>query len=146
MKIMITGHRLHKLQCYDISWIKLAIEEAIVNHVSISIGLSGMASGVDLWYCESLIRYNIPYIACPPFAEQHETMTEDEQQIRKMCMFAAKDTWHIRNSQMIEKADAAIVVFDGNKGGTHNCFQQLIEKQKPFVWINPVSKKIWDCY
>lgn len=143
---MITGHRLHKLKSYDIDWIKLAIEEAIVNKLTVAVGLSGMASGVDLWYCETLIKYAIPYVACPPFAEQHETMSEDEQSLRQMCMFFAKDVWPIRNSQMIEKADAAIVVFDGNKGGTHNCFQQLIEKQKPFVWINPVSKKIWECY
>lgn len=45
---------------------------------------------------------------------------------------------------MVEKADTGLVVWDGNKGGTHNVFQQLVEKKKPFVWINPVNEKFYE--
>lgn len=144
MKTLITGHRLSKLQCYNIPWIKDAIIDAVQDS-SISIGLSGMASGVDLWFCEACLLLNIPYIACPPFEEQEETIPQEEKVLREHCLTSAKETWKIRNSQMVNKADAGIVVFDGNKGGTHNVFQQLIEKKKPFTWINPVAQKIWDC-
>ena len=103
-------------------------------------------SGVDLWFCEALQCLKKPYIACVPFKEQEDTIAEEEQKIlRRDCLSNAKEIWDIRNSQIVEKCDAALVVFDGNKGGTHNVFQQLIEKQKPFIWLNPVGKKRWEC-
>ena len=146
MKTLITGHRLHKLQQYDIAWIQNAILESLENTflVSTSYGLSGMASGVDLWFCDACTLLNIPYAACIPFDSQSETMDEESKTERDYLIKNAADVLKIRNSQMVEKANAALVVFDGNKGGTHNVFQQLIEKNIPMVWINPVGKKVWE--
>lgn len=145
MKTLVTGHRLHKLQQYDIEWIRSSILESFEKTFlsSTSYGLAGMASGVDLWFCEACSFYKIPYSACIPFESQSETMDEKSQSDRELCIKNASNILKIRNSQMVEKADAALVVFDGNKGGTHNVFQQLIEKDIPMVWINPVGKKIW---
>lgn len=146
MKTLITGHRLHKLECYDKEWIKSAIFEAMEHTFlkSTSYGLAGMASGADLWFCEACFCFNIPFAACVPFESQAETMDNDSKKLRAWCLRNAAETKRIRNSLMVDKTDAGLVVFDGNKGGTHNVFQQLIEKQKPFVWINPVAKKIWE--
>ena len=71
-------------------------------------------------------------------------MDQESKLEREFLIKNAADVLKIRNSQMVEKANAALVVFDGNKGGTHNVFQQLIEKNIPMVWINPVGKKIWE--
>ncbi len=144
MKTLITGHRLHKLLSYDTDWIKLAIYEAFITTFlkDTTYGLSGMASGVDLWFCEELLNMHIPYAACIPFEGQEETMDDDSAILRANLITNAAEVLSIRNSAMVEKADAALVVFDGNKGGTHNVFQQLIEWNKPFVWINPVGQKI----
>jgi hypothetical protein len=46
---------------------------------------------------------------------------------------------------MVEKCNYGIIVFDGNKGGTHNVFQQMVEKHKPFTWINPVWETMTIC-
>lgn len=107
-------------------------------------GLSGMASGVDLWFCDVLQEFNIPYAACIPFDDQEETMDDDSKVVRAGLIDSAASVLKIKNSIMVEKADAALIVFDGNKGGTYNVFQQLIERKKPMVWINPVGKKIWE--
>lgn len=146
MRTLITGHRLHKLTCYDTDWIKLAILAALEETFlrSTSYGLSGMASGVDLWFCDACVRKNLPYAACIPFESQGNTMDEMSRYERDVFISFASEIKNVRNSSMVDKADAGLVVFDGNKGGTHNVFQQLIEKQKPFVWINPVAKKIWE--
>ena len=144
MKALISGHRLFKLKSYNCDWIKDAIEQSLVE-LPISVGLSGMASGVDLWFCQKCLDNKIPYIACIPFDEQQDLVEEDEKVIRIDLIQNASQIWKIRNSHMIEKCDCGIVVFDGNKGGTHNVFQQLVENKKPFVWINPVSEKIWKC-
>lgn len=146
MKTLITGHRLFKLVSYDIDWIEWAILEALEETFlkDTTYGLSGMASGVDLWFCDACWFKRIPYCACIPFEEQAETMDEKSRKDRERCIKLASEVANHRNSVMVERADAAMVVFDGNKGGTHNVFQQLIEKNKPFVWINPVGKKIWE--
>lgn len=146
MKTLITGHRLHKLQTYDIEWIKNAILGSFLTTFlsNTTYGLSGMASGVDLWFCNSCQNCNIPYAACIPFDEQEQTMDAISKEERAFYIENAASILKIRNSIMVEKADAALVVFDGNKGGTQNVFQQLIEKNIPMVWINPVGKKVWE--
>jgi len=147
MKTLITGHRLFKLENYDIDWIQWAIFDALENTFlqNTAYGLSGMASGVDLWFCDELATRHIPYAACIPFDGQEDTMDEMSKNDRARLINQASNVYKMRNSEMVERADAGLVVFDGNKGGTHNVFQQLIENDKPFVWINPVGKKIWEC-
>jgi uncharacterized phage-like protein YoqJ len=147
MKHLVTGHRVFKLKNYDMEWIKESLVASIIILYSkgYSYGLSGMASGVDLWYCESCFDLDIPYAACIPFEEQTFEVEEYEVGLRKELIEKAAEVHHIRNSRMVEMTDAGIVVWDGNKGGTHNVVQQLVENSKPFIWINPVSQKIWEC-
>ena len=146
MKTLISGHRFHKLQTYDTAWIKEAIELSLCSLDQMAVGLSGMASGVDLWFCEACLRHNKPYIACPPFDGQEATMAEHEALLRRNLLSKASKIWRIKNSTMVKEADMGILVFDGNKGGTHNVFQQMVENKKPFMWINPVGEKIWECF
>lgn len=144
MKCLITGHRLFKLENYSINWIKDTISEVVFDNRSIiSYAYSGMASGVDLWFCDACAEWMIPYCACIPFMEQSDTMSEEERQSRQFCIDRAVAVVLMKNSLMVEKSDMGIVVWDGNKGGTHNVVQQLIEKNKPFIWINPVGQKVW---
>jgi uncharacterized phage-like protein YoqJ len=146
MKCLISGHRLFKLANYELGWIKRAIEDTILeNQHLISYGYSGMASGVDLWFCQALSQLDIPYVACIPFEEQAETMEEDERQLREGMISVAASVRKVKNSWMVETSDMGIIVWDGNKGGTHNVLQQMVERKKPFFWINPVSQKIYNC-
>jgi uncharacterized phage-like protein YoqJ len=145
MRCLITGHRYFKLKSYDIEWIKLAIGQALLE-LNPSYALSGMASGVDLWFCQSCLELGIPYSACIPFEEQKDLVEEFEKEERGFLIDKASDVISMRNSAMVEKSDCGIVVWDGNKGGTHNVVQQLIEKDKKFIWINPAGKKIWNCF
>lgn len=146
MKCLITGHRLFKLEQYSKEWIEFAIRKSLGQVLCPSYALSGMASGVDLWFCQICLDFKIPYAACIPFEEQHDCVEEFEKEERLRLIDKAAQVWNIRNSAMLEKSDAGIVVWDGNKGGTHNVVQQMVENKKPFVWINPVSEKIWECF
>lgn len=145
MKTLISGHRLFKLNDYDVDFIKLAIDEAIdniINKYGIIIGYSGMASGVDLWFCRSCLDKKMSYVACIPFEEQQELVEEHEKEERLYLIDNASSVLHIRNSVMVNRVDYGIIVWDGNKGGTHNVFQQMLEHQKEFIWINPISEKL----
>ena len=81
-----------------------------------------------------------------PFQEQSETMGDEENKLRQFYIDNSSSVIIMKNSLMVEKSDMGIVVWDGNKGGTHNVVQQLIEKNKPFIWINPVGQKVWKCF
>ena len=144
MKIAITGHRLYKLENYNLKWLRDSLKNLCVD-LPIGIGVSGMASGIDLWYCQILRELSVPYIACIPFEEQQERVESFERELRLSLISSASQVKQVRNSHMIESCDACIVVWDGNKGGTHNCVQQLVENNKPFYWINPCGQKIWNC-
>ena len=147
MKTLITGHRLFKLEAYDIEWIKLAISEVLSDRdAPVSYGYSGMASGVDLWFCQACITLNVPYEACVPFEEQSLEMDHEESVLRDYLISAANKISYGRNRYMVEKSQVGIAVWDGNKGGTHNVVQQMVEAHKPFWWINPVAQKIWRCF
>lgn len=148
MKVVITGHRLHKLESYSCGkiygLINALLHQLKEKHGYIR-GYAGMASGVDLWFCQNCNSLEIPYVACIPFDGQEETMDENARELRGQLIEAASEVYRVKNSWMVEKADMAIVVWDGNKGGTHNVLQQLVENKKPFYWINPVSEVIYDC-
>jgi len=72
-------------------------------------------------------------------------MSAEDAILRQKYINSAQNVLSVKNSWMIEKADIGIVVWDGNKGGTHNVLQQLVEKKKSFQWINPVSETVWEC-
>jgi len=146
---MITGHRTHKLKenGYDIKWIQDCIEQILLEiHPFKPLCYSGMASGVDLYFCDICSTLELPYIACIPFDGQEETMDDIDKSRRIGLLREAKEIKKVKNSWMVENCDTAIVVWDGNKGGTANVFQQLIEKKKNFFWVNPVGQVVWECF
>jgi uncharacterized phage-like protein YoqJ len=65
---------------------------------------------------------------------------------REELLAGAVEIKKVKNSWMVEHCDTAIVVWDGNKGGTANVVQQLVEGKKNFYWINPVAKVVWKCF
>ena len=147
MKLLVTGHRLFKLAAYDVAWIKSAVEDTLLANLDVvSYGFAGMASGVDLWFCQACLALGIPYAACVPFEAQRDEMGPEEATLRDELLAAAAEVRHVRNRVMVEACDAGMVIWDGNKGGTHNVLQQLVEADKPFFWINPVAHKVWRCF
>ena len=147
MRIIITGHRIQKLKDYDLGFIDYAINDTIklLMEKGASLAYSGMADGVDLWFCQACKTNNLPYIACVPFEEQDEYMSFEDKTLRNSLLATAKEIMKVRNSWMVEHCDYGIVVWDGCKGGTHNVLEQLVGNGTPFYWINPMSKKVWHC-
>ena len=149
MRLIISGHRRHKLEEYNYNWIERTVEQTVLECIKthgISLAYSGMASGVDIMFCNACFYHKLPYIACVPFDGQENTMTPNDAILREEFLGYAKEIKKVKNSWMVENCDVAIVVFDGTKGGTHNVFQQLIEKKIDFYWINPVSQVVWKCF
>ncbi len=151
MKLLISGHRRKKLDDngYDKHWIEDVIKSILLKIKESNepfISYSGMADGVDLIFCGACNWHEMPYIACVPFDEQEDYMGEADKWLRQQMLDAAKEIKKVKNSWMVEHSDMAIVVWDGNKGGTANVVQQLIENKKDFYWVNPVGKTVWKCF
>lgn len=151
MKLLISGHRRQKLydNGYDRQWIENSIYQILWNIKDLYlpfIGYVGMADGVDLIFCKVCNELKLPYIACIPFDGQDDYMLSIDKTVRKEYISNAKEVKEVKNSWMVEHCDTAIIVFDGNKGGTANVFQQLVETKKNFYWINPVAKVVWKCF
>ena len=93
MKVMISGHRKQKLLNYDCDWIRGEIKDKLLElkaENGFVKGYSGMASGIDLWFCEICKELDIPYVACIPFEEQ---LHYDER----------KETWKMRQEIVVTR-------------------------------------------
>ena len=148
MRLIVSGHREEKIATYDHHWISVQLTSLVgilKGTHGVSLAYSGMASGVDLYFCKACQIQKLPFIACIPFDGQELQMTEEAQNARAEYIKMASSVMHVKNSWMVEHCDIALVVWDGNKGGTHNVVQQLVEKNVPFIWLNPVGKKVWHC-
>lgn len=150
MKLMISGHRLQKLSAYDKEWIQITIEEGIrycKRYVKFFqgdrlIGLSGVADGVDLWFLELLYNQVYNFHVYIPFEGQEDYMSEEDKKLRNKMIEEARIKYYDRNRRMVQDCDRAIIVWDGTKGGTYNCFQMLVEMKKDIYWINPHTKTV----
>ena len=149
MRLIVTGHREYKLvqNGYDVGWITDSIEQILMEVYDFKpLCYSGMADGVDLIFCKLCSNLDLPFIACVPFEGQEHNMIMLHKVMRDQLLSEAKEIKKVKNSWMVENCDTAIVIFDGNKGGTANVVQQLVEKKKNFFWINPVGKVVWKCF
>ena len=94
MRLIVTGHREEKLSNYDVDWIVLTLHSIVYTlktDKGISLAYSGMASGVDLWFCEACLIYQIPFIACIPFEEQADYMLPETKILRDKLLAEAKE-------------------------------------------------------
>ena len=149
MRITVTGHRTEKLAPYDFGWIQSAIDDVLVELKTKDTNLlayAGMASVVDLHFCQSCILLGIPYIACVPFEGQENTMSPHDADVRERLLKSAKEIKEVKNSWMVEHTDVGIAVWSGQKGGTFNVVEQFVTARKNFYWINPVGKVVWKCF
>jgi len=140
MKCLISGHRIKKLANYDLHFIQCTLYSVLAGRDV--IGLSGMADGIDLMFCETLLEQNKGYHCYIPFEGQDAYMSQGDVHRRDRLIRLAWKVYNRRNSAMVESCDTGIIVWDGNKGGTHNVFQQMIEAGKPFTWIDPVNQRV----
>lgn len=157
MIISFTGHRPNKLPDqktgYDLNnptntYIANQIENKLLGLKPEKI-ISGMALGVDTIAANVAVKLNIPFIAAIPFIGQESKWPEKSQKIYRDLLCKASEKiivssgsytsykMQIRNQYMVDNSDILIAVFDGSSGGTKNCVDYAISKNKQIIYINP---------
>lgn len=155
-----TGHRPHKLNGYDPNdnlEMLLKLREIIVDHIEnkgVTIFISGMALGVDMWASRIVLKLKERYphikllcaIPCDKqysrwiqssIDEYHEILdrADEEYYVSKepynnYCMFN-RDKW------MVDNSDYVIAVYDGSKSGTGHTVNYAIKKGVEIVQLQP---------
>lgn len=159
MKIVFTGHRPNKLRNdYNLTsdfvlGIKrriIEIIESIPSHVDKEI-ITGMALGVDQLAAMIAIELGIPFVAAIPCIGQ-ESKWPYKSIDRYQHLISEADLVHYvtrepynntcmqkRNEWMIDQMtnldDILIAVWDGTSGGTKNCIDYAIKKNKTIQYI-----------
>ncbi|MBO5953197.1 MAG: DUF1273 family protein [Oscillospiraceae bacterium] len=132
-----TGHRPEKLE--RMQWlIKHDLKKEILRAIDdgITVFISGMARGVDIWAAEIVLSLRksgkpIKLICASPFPGFEERWDKDWKDRYNAIMAAADHTvfvckgysrscFQIRNEWMVDRSARVIAVYNGEPGGTKN--------------------------
>lgn len=124
MKVIIAGPRykdpVNKIPFDDY---KLVVEAIEKSGFEITEEVCGMAIGVDRLGEQWAITNSIPVKEMPANFAKH-----------------GKAGGPIRNREMAEYADAAVIVWDGKSRGTRNMINEMIRKKKPYYLLMTESE------
>lgn len=126
MKVIIAGTRYKdKANKIPFDDFKLIVEAVERSGFEITEVVCGMAIGVDKLGEQWAIANNIPVKEMPANWNAH-----------------GKAAGPIRNRQMAEYADAAVIVWDGVSDGSRNMINEMIRKKKPYYVALTESKDV----
>ena len=147
-----TGHRPNKLGgCNNESYLKLvAIAEEWIRKNKPTKVISGMAQGWDQALAQAAVNCGVPFIAAVPFKGQESRWTAKGQKYYTVLLSKAESIEYVcdegyapykmqvRNEWMVDNCDLVLAMWDGTKGGTHNCIKYAYSQDKE--WTNLYGK------
>lgn len=159
--ICFTGHRPDRLGGYVSNSVQTLVKNELRSIIEKAMDkdvkwfVSGGALGVDLWAAEIVIeikKQGKPVNLCiaKPFPsqasrwkEEAKTALQGSDKVIEVSegSFAA---WkmHKRNRWMVDNSKYVIAVWDQvKKGGTWNCLEYALKKEKRVFAINPFEKR-----
>lgn len=151
--IAFTGHRPDKLGGYSTpNLIYNYITEKLRNlliKLQPDKCITGMALGWDQWAAQACVDLQIPFIAAIPFVDQEKIWPQSSKDTyNKLLNLAAEKiivceggyaAWKMqkRNEFMVDNADEIVACWDGTNGGTKNCVDYALSRDKKIHRINP---------
>lgn len=159
MIICVTGHRPDKLYGYDISdirylFLKQKIKKILIDKQATE-GITGMAMGADMIFALAVIDlkdegYNIK-LRCAIPCLKHTSKWFDKKTLNMYNYILSRADEKIivsernydnfvmqqRNEYMVDNSDKIIAVYNGSSGGTKNCIDYALSKNKEIIHITP---------
>lgn len=151
-RVCFTGHRPEKLlrtQEEIRTELEICIRQAIQEGLTIFI--TGMAQGVDLWAAEIVLALRregqpvklvcaVPFEGCekswsPHWKETYRTVLREADLVHILCPGYTRFCYALRNRWMVDHAARLIAVSNGSKGGTQNTMAYARKKAVPIVYI-----------
>lgn len=136
-RVCFTGHRPEKLRVSE-EQVKMNLEKEIRQAIAdgLTVFITGMARGVDIWAAEIVIKLRDAgqplklMCACPydgfekswsqDWKDRYHTILDKADHTVCICRHYSKPCFQIRNEWMVDHSARVIAVFNGEKGGTKN--------------------------
>ena len=152
-RVCFTGHRPEKLTRFE--WlIKKDLEKEIKKAIEdgLTVFISGMARGVDIWAAEIVLKLRdagkpVRLICASPYEgfenrwEQdwkdryHDILSKADHTVY-VCKHYSRGCFQIRNEWMVDHSARVIAVFNGEKSGTKNTVDYAKRKDVDISYIN----------
>lgn len=156
MILAVTGHRDKSLPPNARGPITSALM-LVLNEFNPDQAISGMSSGVDLYFAECCVDIGIYLIAALPCLNQEAPWKNHPETIAlyKDLLGKAQETIYVsdkpysdgcmlnRNKWMVNRCDMLVAVWDGkNGGGTSYTVKKAKEADKPVIVIDPWGRRV----
>ena len=152
-RVCFTGHRPEKLTRFE--WlIKKDLEKEIKKAIEdgLTVFISGMARGVDIWAAEIVLKLRdagkpVRLICASPYEgfenrwEQdwkdryHDIISKADHTVY-VCKHYSRGCFQIRNEWMVDHSARVIAVFNGEKSGTKNTIDYAKRKEVSVQYIS----------
>lgn len=147
-----TGHRPEKLRRSEKA-ICAELEREIRKAISdgLTVFITGMARGVDIWAGETVLRLRSEAMsvrlicACPyegferawsnEWQRRYHAVMKDADLVRYICPGYSRSCFQIRNKWMVNHSSRVIAVFNGQPSGTKNTIDYARRQGVPVVQI-----------
>lgn len=162
-----TGHRPNKLDGYNpksegnlkMLW---ELRKIIIDHIEgdkVDTFITGMALGIDMWAARIILKLKQTYpqlklvaaVPCKNHPARWNQQSKDEwQAIVDRCDIVhyvsdeAYTAWCMqkRNEWIVDNSKYVIAVWDNTKGGTGNCVNYAIKKNKLISKLHPKTLEV----
>jgi uncharacterized phage-like protein YoqJ len=140
-----TGHRPDKLGGYSTHARLTDLAIAALSKYKPEKAISGFALGWDQAFADAVIQVGIPLIAAIPFPSQPSHWPKSSQLFYQQLLEKASEIkiispdpysarkMQIRNEWMVNNSDFMICLWDGSSGGTANCINYAVSKNKSHI-------------
>lgn len=136
-RVCFTGHRPEKLSRTETE-VKADLEKEIRRAIAdgITVFITGMARGVDIWAAEIVLQLResglpVKLICASPYdgfergwkaswQEKYTAVLKAADLVRFINPGYSRSCFQIRNEWMVDHSTRVIAVFDGTPGGTKN--------------------------
>jgi hypothetical protein len=167
--VMATGHRPQHLSPTQRAWCRDKLRKAAVwlrDECGTTVGISGMALGVDMWFARAVLEAGLDLWAYVPFPEQPEVWPSvgDRREWAGLVARAVRVEYagelgalggdvrrraavrllHRRNDMMLADAAAVVAVLDVAKrgGGTRSAVVKALRAGMPGVHLDPCAATV----
>lgn len=161
--IMVTGHRkLGTVRPYDptnptATRVKELLREELEYQLASpdgehTVGISGMALGVDQLWCDVLNDLHIPWVAFIPCVSQDRMWPKPSKQRYRDLLESAAGRMYPngtvpytpscmldRNRHMVANSDLVLAVWHGSKGGTAHAVAEAAKAELPIRRLDPTD-------
>lgn len=156
--VCATGHRPQHLQPHSHDWVRTELARIAVklrDHHGTTVGISGMALGVDQWWAQAVLDAGLALWAYIPSEEQGarwnvgqlrewQRLLDSAAKVRVFGTGYSVGLLHARNDGMLDDADAVVAVHRQSKtqGGTASAVGKARKRGLTTISVDPDKHQV----